>query len=450
MDAIDRIVWGIPLLLLLLGAGAFLMIRMRFLPVRRLGYALGCAVGRIPERDRVQDKRHGAEKGISPLSSLMTELAATIGIGNIVGVATAMVLGGPGALFWMMAAAFLGLPLKFAESELSVKYRIRTRGGRPEGGPMYTLERAFPNRAAGHILAKLYALFAVFASFGMGNMTQANAIAKSVGRSFGVREAETGLVLTIFVIIVILGGIGMISGLASYLVPGMAIFYVIGILTVIVTHASQIPEGIADIMTQAFSLRSAAGGIGGMMTAMRYGVSRGVFSNEAGLGAGGITAAAAHTNDPVRQGYISMTGVFFDTMVLCLLTGMALAVSGVLGLQDSCGQPLTGVDLMIAVFETTFGEAGAFIVSIGMTLFAFATIIAWEYQGECAFAFLAKKRSYCMGYRMAYGLVTFAGAVCSLELVWDFSDIMNGLMAVPNLICVLALSGTVCRDIREY
>lgn len=450
MDTIDCMVWGIPLLLLLLGTGAFLMVRMRFLPVRRLGYALGCAVGRNPERGVMRDGHNSAEKGISPISSLMTELAATIGIGNIVGVATAMVLGGPGALFWMMVAAFLGLPLKFAESELSVKHRVRTRDGRPVGGPMYTLERAFPNRAAGHIMAKLYAFFAVFASFGMGNMTQANAIAKSVGKSFGVPEAETGLVLTIIVIVVILGGIGMISGLASYLVPGMALFYIVGILTVIVTHASQIPEGIADIMTQAFSLRSAAGGIGGMMTAMRYGVSRGVFSNEAGLGAGGITAAAAHTNDPVRQGYISMTGVFFDTMVLCLLTGIALAVSGVLGLRDDCGQLLTGVELMIAVFATTFGEAGAFIVSIGMTLFAFATIIAWEYQGECAFTFLAGRRSHRMIYRMAYGLVTFVGAVCSLELVWDFSDIMNGLMAVPNLICVLALSGTVCRDIREY
>lgn len=315
---------------------------------------------------------------------------------------------------------------------------------------MYTLERAFPNRAAGHILAKMYAFFAVFASFGMGNMTQANAIAKSVRKSFGVPEAETGLVLTIIVIVVILGGIGVISGFASYLVPGMALFYIIGILAVILTHASYLQKGIVDILTQAFSVRSAAGGVGGMMTAMRYGVSRGVFSNEAGLGAGGITAAAARTNDPVRQGYISMTGVFFDTMVLCLLTGMALAVSGVLGIRDDCGQMLTGVELMIAVFGTTFGEAGAFIVSIGMTLFAFATIIAWEYQGECAFAFLAKKRSHCMLYRMTYGLVTFAGAVCSLELVWDFSDIMNGLMAVPNLICVLALSGTVCRDIREY
>ena len=315
---------------------------------------------------------------------------------------------------------------------------------------MYTLERAFPNKTAGRILAKLYAFFAVFASFGMGNMTQANAIAKSVRKSFGVTEAETGLVLTIVVIIVVLGGIGMISGLASYLVPGMALFYLIGILTVILTHASHIPDGIADILTQAFSARSAAGGIGGMMTAMRYGVSRGVFSNEAGLGAGGITAAAARTNDPVRQGYISMTGVFFGTMVLCLLTGMALAVSGVLGIRDDCGQPLTGVELMIAVFGSTFGEAGAFIVSIGMTLFAFATIIAWEYQGECAFAFLAGKWNRRMIYRMAYGLVTFVGAVCSLELVWDFSDIMNGLMAVPNLICVLVLSGTVCRDIREY
>ncbi len=443
----DALVWGRGMLAFLLGTGLFLLIRMRFLPLRNLRYALRCVKG--------SGAGSGHRGEISPASSLATELAATIGTGNIVGVATAMVLGGPGALLWMILAAFAGLSTKFAESMLSVKYRAKDEAGRFVGGPMYTLCRAFPSIRLGNVLGILFAIFAVLASFGMGNMTQSNSIASSFRETFGISEAKTGLIVTILVILTILGGIRSISRLSLYLVPAMALFYIAGAAAVIFLHLPQLPGGIAQIVQMAFSREAMAGGVGGgllvsMQDAMRWGVSRGVFSNEAGLGAGGITAAAADTDSPVRQGYISMTGVFFDTIVICSLTGLALAASGVLGMRDEKGELLTGAALTIAAFSTVFGKLGGCFVSVAIAFFAFATIIAWEYQGECAFGFLVKKRRYCLCYRFLYGLLTFAGAVCTLEAVWDFSDIMNGLMALPNLLCVLALSGTVCREMNRY
>ncbi len=449
---IDDLVWGPWMLILLLGTGIYLMIRMDFLPIRNLGYALKCAVG----LDSKKEKRRAKEKEgeISPFSSLMTELAATIGTGNIVGVATAMVLGGPGALVWMVISSFIGLSTKFAESMLAVKYRVRNGEGELSGGPMYTLENGFPLKRTGHILACMFAFFAVFASFGMRNMTQANSIAEAVKETFGVQPALTGLVVTIVTILVVLGGIGTISKVTGIIVPVMAIFYLFGATAVIVVHLKNLPYGIGMILSMAFSPKAIAGGAGGhlvasMQQALRWGVSRGVFSNEAGLGAAGISAAAAHTDDPVKQGYISMTGVFLDTVVICTVTGLMLAASGVLGMTGADGELLTGTALTIAAFETTFGRNGGVLVTVGIVLFAFATIIGWAYQGEKAFEFLAKKKSYVTGYRFVYGFMCFIGAVCALDVVWDFSDICNGLMAIPNLICVLLLSGEACRAIRQ-
>lgn len=443
----DAVVWGPGMLGFMLGTGLYLLIRLRFLPIRNLGYALRCVIGR--------EKGSGQSGEISPLASLTTELAATIGTGNIVGVATAMVLGGPGALLWMIAAAVAGLSTKFAESMLSVKYRVRNGSGSLVGGPMYTLQRAIPCRWLGSLLGGLFAVFAVFASFGMGNMTQSNSIASSLNETFGISKAKIGLILTIVVILTVLGGIRSISKFALYLVPCMAIFYISGSGAVIISHWEQLPGGLMEIIRSAFSTEAAVGGAGGtavitMQSAIRWGVSRGVFSNEAGLGAGGITAAAAHTDSPVRQGYISMTGVFFDTIVICTLTGLAIVCSGVLGMTDDKGVMLTGTALTIAAFSTVFGRMGGCFVSVGITLFAFATIIAWEYQGERAFEYLVRKRKYCLCYRFIYALITFAGAVCTLEAVWDFSDIMNALMAVPNLTGVLLLAGVVCADMRSY
>ena len=451
----DRIVWGPCLILLLLGCGCYLMISLRFLPLRKLLAALGLV---FHPKSRI-----GTDgEGVSSFSALTTELAATIGTGNIVGVATAMVLGGPGALFWMLLSGIIGLSTKLVESTLCVRYRVRDHKGKPVGGPMYVLQNAFPYRRMGRILAVLFAIFAVLASFGMGNMTQGNSIAEALEVTFGVGRTASGLVLGIFTILVILGGIDKIARVTEYLVPCMAVFYLFGTGMVIFTHLHNLPAGILQILWGAFCPEAmAGGGIGFLCSvgngtacsgrqAMRYGVSRGVFSNEAGLGAAGISAACADTTDAVRQGYISMTGVFIDTIVICSLTGLAIASSGMLGQRDAQGELLNGTALMIAVFSATFGRAGEWMLALSIVLFAFATIIAWEYQGEKAFEYLTGGCDRTQWYRLGYGLVTFLGTVCSLEAVWDFSDICNGLMAVPNLLAVLMLSRGICREIRKY
>lgn len=451
----DRIVWGPWLIFLLLGCGCYLMISLRFLPLRNLLAALGLVFH--------SKSRKGTDgEGVSPFSALTTELAATIGTGNIVGVATAMVLGGPGALFWMLLSGIIGLSTKLVESTLCVRYRVRDHKGKPVGGPMYVLQNAFPYRRMGRILAVLFAIFAVLASFGMGNMTQGNSIAEALAVTFGVEQTVTGLVLGILTILVILGGIDKIAMVTEYLVPCMAVFYLFGTGMVIFTHLHNLPAGIWQILWGAFCPEAMAGGTIGFLCsigngtacsgrqAMRYGVSRGVFSNEAGLGAAGISAACADTTDAVRQGYISMTGVFIDTIVICSLTGLAIASSGMLGQRDAQGELLNGTALMIAVFSATFGRVGEWMLTLSIALFAFATIIAWEYQGEKAFEYLMGRCHRTGWYRVGYGIAAFLGAVCSLEAVWDFSDICNGLMAVPNLLAVVMLSKGICREIRSY
>ena len=451
----DRIVWGPWLIFLLLGCGCYLMISLHFLPLRNLLAALGLVFH--------SKSRKGTDgEGVSSFSALTTELAATIGTGNIVGVATAMVLGGPGALFWMLLSGIIGLSTKLVESTLCVRYRVRDHKGKPVGGPMYVLQNAFPYRRMGRILAVLFAIFAVLASFGMGNMTQGNSIAEALAVTFGVGRTVTGLVLGIFTILVILGGIDKIARVTEYLVPCMAVFYLFGTGMVIFTHLHNLPAGIWQILWGAFCPEAMAGGTIGFLCsigngtacsgrqAMRYGVSRGVFSNEAGLGAAGISAACADTSDAVRQGYISMTGVFIDTIVICSLTGLAIASSGMLGQRDAQGEFLNGTALMIAVFSSTFGRVGEWMLTLSIALFAFATIIAWEYQGEKAFEYLMGRCHRTGWYRVGYGIAAFLGAVCSLEAVWDFSDICNGLMSVPNLLAVVMLSKGICREIRSY
>ena len=451
----DRIVWGPWLIFLLLGCGCYLMISLRFLPLRNLLLALGLVF-------HSKSWKGTDGEGVSSFSALTTELAATIGTGNIVGVATAMVLGGPGALFWMLLSGIIGLSTKLVESTLCVRYRVRDHKGKPVGGPMYVLQNAFPYRRMGRILAVLFAIFAVLASFGMGNMTQGNSIAEALAVTFGVGRTATGLVLGILTILVILGGIDKIARVTEYLVPCMAVFYLFGTGMVIFTHLHNLPAGIWQILWGAFCPEAMAGGTIGFLCsigngtacsgrqAMRYGVSRGVFSNEAGLGAAGISAACADTTDAVRQGYISMTGVFIDTIVICSLTGLAIASSGMLGQRDAQGEILNGTALMIAVFSATFGRVGEWMLTLSIALFAFATIIAWEYQGEKAFEYLMGRCHRTGWYRVGYGIAAFLGAVCSLEAVWDFSDICNGLMAVPNLLAVVMLSKGICREIRSY
>ncbi len=459
MEKADELVWGPWLLVLLLGTGVYLMARLKLLPIHNLKYALRCALGLeendVRSKEKQGGKKNRGEKGrVSPFSSLTTELAATIGTGNIIGVATAMVLGGPGALFWMVAASVVGLATKLVESSLCVKYRGKNDKGQTAGGPMYVMERAFPHKRTGHILAVCFAVFAVFASFGMGNMTQSNSIADALAVTFAVPRAKTGLAVTVLTILVVLGGIGVIGKVTQIVVPFMGILYMAGTIVVILFHWRNLPMALGGIVTAAFCPAAVSGGLFGHVTAtvfqsLRWGVSRGIFSNEAGLGAAGISAAAADTDDYIKQGYISMTGVFLDTVVICTATGLALASSGVLGTTADNGEPLTGAALTLAAFHTVLGDFGEKFMGVCIVLFAFATIVGWAYQGERAFEFLMGGRTgYNMLYRFVYGLVAFVGCMCPLQMVWDFSDICNGLMAVPNLICVLALSGRMCREIR--
>ena len=446
---IDDFVWGPVMLILLVGTGIFLTVRTRFLTWRNLGYALKST---LSKEARTKSRGQG---DVSPFSTLTTALAATIGTGNIVGVATAMVSGGPGALVWMWISAAFGLTSKFSECMLAIKYREVNAKGEMSGGPMYTMKKGLKNKTFGTILAWLFALFAVIASFGIGNMTQGNSIASALHSTFNVPTQISGVVITVLSLVIIVGGIKSISKVSAVVVPTMAIFYLICGLIVIIGNISNLPSGLAMIFKMAFSVKAVGGGLCGsivasMMNAMRFGVARGVFSNEAGMGSAAITAAAATTDNPVRQGYINMTGTFWDTIVVCTITGLAIASSGVLGTTNAAGELLTGSDVTITAFETVLGSAGGWLVTIGIALFAFSTILGWEYHGEKAFEYLFGTHKYNMVYRIIFSLVVYIGCTQTLSLVWNFSDIANALMAIPNLICMLLLSGEIAKDVKEF
>lgn len=449
ISAVNNFVWGPVMLALLMGTGIFLTVRLKFKPWLNLGYALKSVFAK-------QDKTRSDDSGdISPFQSLMTALAATIGTGNIVGVATAMVLGGPGALVWMWISALFGLSTKYAESVLAVKYRETNVKGEMAGGPMYAMKNGFKNKKIGLILAFLFSLFATVASFGIGNMTQANSIAGAVNGTFGVPTWITGLILMALAFMVILGGIKSIGRVSGVIVPFMAVFYVLASIVVIIINFENLPAGITEIFTMAFSPTAMAGGVGGtiiatMLTAMRWGVARGVFSNEAGLGSAPIAAAAAKTDHPSRQGYINMTGTFFDTIVVCTITGLVIASSGALGTLDASAEILMGANLTIAAFQSALGPVGGYIVTVGITLFAFSTILGWEYYGEKSLEYLIKAPIAVTIYRVLYCLVVFVGATTALEIVWNLSDAMNGMMAIPNLISLLVLSSVVAKECFEF
>jgi AGCS family alanine or glycine:cation symporter len=443
---LNNFVWGPVMLVLLVGTGVFLTVRLKFLPWRNLGYAI-----------RMIFRSEGQHEGdISPFQSLMTALSATVGTGNIVGVATAMVLGGPGALVWMWISAAFGLSTKYGESVLAVKYRETNGIGEMAGGPMYAMKNGIKNKYAGHILAGLFASFVVLASFGIGNMTQANSISAALFSSFAVPTWAVGLVIMCLALAILLRGIHSIGKVSSVVVPVMAGFYFVTAMIVIVANASALPAGIAEIFSMAFAPDSVAGGVGGsivatMLTSMRWGVARGVFSNEAGLGSAPIAAAAAQTDHASRQGYVNMTGTFFDTMIICMLTGLVIASSGMLGTIDpATGKLVSGAQLTIAAFSTVFGDYGKVIVSIALSLFAFSTILGWEYYGEKALEYLISQRKAIYIYRIFFSLITFVGATTTLDVVWNFSDTMNGLMAIPNLICLLWLNKDIAKECFEY
>lgn len=442
---VNDFVWGPVMLALLMGTGIFLTIRLHFLPWRNLGYAIRLIFHR--------KDRHAGD--ISPFQSLMTALSATIGTGNIVGVATAMVLGGPGAIVWMWISAAFGLSTKYGESVLAVRYRETNSVGEMAGGPMYAMKNGIGG-PVGRVMAFLFALFAVCSAFGIGNMTQANSIAAALEASFAVPTWLSGALLMVGSLAVLVRGIHSIGKVSSVVVPAMSIFYFLMSIVVIIANASALPSGIAEMLRLAFSFDAVAGGVGGavvssFLMSLRWGVARGVFSNEAGLGSAPIAAAAARTDHPSRQGYVNMTGTFFDTMIVCLLTGLVISSSGALGAVDpATGEPISGAQLTILAFHSVFGDWSKILVSVALALFAFSTILGWEYYGEKSLEYLVKDRRAVMGYRVLFGLVTFVGATTTLDLVWNFSDTMNGLMAIPNLICLLWLNKDIAQECFAY
>ncbi len=449
LGKIDSFVWGPVTLVLLVGTGIFLTIRLKFLPWRYLPRSLKMVFS--PESRRT-DKGKG---DISPFSALMTALAGTIGTGNIVGVATAMITGGPGALVWMWIAAAFGISTKYAECALAIKYRETNEKGEMCGGPMYTIKNAFKHKGFAMFLAGAFAVFTVMASFGIGNLSQANSISSSMNQTFTVPSWVTGTVLAVFTAIIIFGGIKSISKVSSVLVPAMAAFYIIAGLIVIGCNYKNVPAGLATIWSMAFGGKAVAGGVAGTITvsvmqSVRYGVARGVFSNEAGLGSAAITASSVTTDSHVNQGYINMCGTFIDTIIVCSITGLAIASSGVIGMTDANGELLSGANLTIAAFESVLGKPGAIIVTIGILMFAFSTILGWEYQGEKALEYLFKKRIVCYIYRLIFAVMVFVGSVVALDIAWSFSDIANGLMAIPNLISLVVLSGVLARDTLKH
>lgn len=439
LQQLNDLLWGPGTLALLLGAGFFLTVRLRFLPWRRLGFALRSALDRT--------SRRAGRNGISPFSALMTALAATIGTGNIVGVSTALVAGGPGALVWMELSALLGMATIFTESMLAVKYRRRGPDGRWTGGPMYVMEAAFGPRG-GRALGALFSLFAVGAALGLGGMVQANAITAALADAFRLPPRITAAATVALALLGILGGIRSISKITTVLVPVMTLFYLGAGLAVIAGNLGNLPGGLALILRSALSPRAAAGGAAGIWAAARWGIARGVLSNEAGLGSAGIAAASADGFDPVRQGYISMTGAFFDTIVICTVTGLAVCCSGVLGAVDGAGLPIDGAPLTILAFQSVLGEPGARCIAVSLTLFAFSTILGWAFQGETAFSYLTRGRGRAL-YRPLFLLAVLWGAQQSVETVYLLADICNAMMCIPNLLCLIVMSGEAARASRE-
>ena len=430
--AFAQLMWGPWLLVLLLGTGFWLTIRLRGIQFRSLFYAL---------RLTFSKERQG-QGDISHFSSLMTALAATVGIGNIAGVSTAIALGGPGAIFWMWVTGLVGMATKYSEGFLAVKFRRVNDKGEISGGPMYYLEEGLQNKW----LAMCFAAFGACAAFGIGNMVQANTTATAVKESIGLNSVTIGMLLAILTGMVVIGGIKRIAEVASYLVPFMVAIYFSGALIVIFKHLDQLGSGMKLVFEHAFSGTAATGGFVGASLAncIRYGVARGLFSNESGMGSAPIVAAAARTNHPSKQALVSMTGTFIDTLIVCSVTAMAISSTGVW----TSGE--TGVALTIQAFTAGLpGYWGKLLVTLGTITFAFSTILAWEYYGEKCFEYIFGEK-YILIYRYAWVIFVFIGALIKLDLVWNFSDAMNALMAVPNLIGLVLLSGVLFRETKTY
>lgn len=442
LELLNTFLWGPGTLALILGTGAWLTLRTGGFPQRNLGRALGLSLGR--------EARRKGKNGVSPFGSLMTALASTVGTGNIVGVSAALVSGGPGALVWMELAALLGLATKFAECMLAVKYRRVRRDGTRWGGPMAVMEARLG--APGRWMGKLFAVFALLMAFTMGALAQSGALADTFAAAFALPRYKVGLATAVLALIILMGGVRSIAGASTMLVPVMALLYIGGGLAVILGNGNRLPEAMALMVRCAFAPEAALGGALGTVTrrsAIRWGVARGVFSNEAGLGSAAITAACADTEDPVRQGLISMTGVFFDTTVICTVTGLAICCSGVLGAAEAAGIPLTGAALTIRSFETVLGPWAGWLISLSLGLFAFTSVLGCAVQMETASGYLLGPAALgpC---RALYGLAVWAGAVLPMETVLQLADLTNVLMALPNLACLVLLSGEIAAECGRF
>jgi len=428
-------IWGLPLIILLVGTGVFLTIRLRGLQIRGLFYSLYLAFIKRKEDDQ--------EKGdISHFQALMTALAATVGTGNIVGVAIAIVVGGPGALFWMWITGLFGMATKYSEAVLAIKYREEDEFGTMSGGPMYYLSKGLKAKWLG----VLFAVFAFLAAFGIGNMVQSNSVADSVQTSLGVPPWVTGLTLAAFTAMVVLGGIKSIAKVTQILVPIMIIVYFLGATIILIMKITDIPQIFALIFKSAFTPTAAYGGFLGatVMHTIRMGVSKGVFSNESWLGSAPIAAAAARTPNPVKQALVSMTQTFIDTLVICTMTGLVILSS------DLWTSGYTGAELTTIVFDTFLpGGFGGFIVTVSLICFAYSTILGWCYYGEKSIEYLFSERAV-KGYRIVFVIFVAIGAMLKLEIVWRVSDIMNGMMAFPNLVGLIGLSSVIVLETNKY
>ena len=434
LNAIDSFLWGVPLITLLVGTGILLTVRLSLIQVVHLPRALGLIL---------KAKNRGAGD-ISSFKALCVALAATIGTGNIVGVATAVKVGGPGAIFWMWMAAFFGMATKYAEGLLAVKYRVTDERGEIAGGPMYYIRRGMGEKY--RPMAGFFAAATVLvAFFGIGTFPQVNAIVDSVELSFGVPRLVTDLALTALIAAITIGGLRSIAEVASRIIPFMAVLYIVICAGIILMHIGEIPAAVALILDSAFTGTAAVGGFAGstVMMAMQNGIARGVFSNESGLGSAPIAAAAAKTKEPAEQGLISMTGTFIDTIIICSMTGLVLVLTGAWH-GDTAGAAMTG-----AAFSSLYGSIGGALLTVSLALFAFTTILGWNYYGERAVLYLAGMRAI-LPYRLVFIALIACGAFLKLEAIWVLADIVNGLMAIPNLIALIALSGIVVRETRTY
>jgi AGCS family alanine or glycine:cation symporter len=434
IQSVGNWVWGPPMIVLLLGTGVYLTFLLGGVQFRLLGHALWLALIK-----RKEDSP--AEGDISHFQALMTALSATVGTGNIAGVATAIAAGGPGALFWMWMTGLVGMATKYAEAVLAVKYRVQDEMGTMSGGPMYYLSRGLGLPWLG----ALFAFFAAFAAFGIGNMVQSNSVADALHSAFGVPFGITGAILALLTGLVILGGIRSIARVTEVLVPFMIVLYMVAGTLVLLLHLDRLPEAFSAILRGAFQPTAAVGGFLGATVAqtLRYGVARGIFSNESGLGSSPIAAAAAQTRDPVRQALVSMTQTFIDTLVVCTFTGLVILTTGVWTTGE------TGAALTAQAFGKGLPALGEMVVAVSLALFAYSTLLGWSYYGEKALEYLLGVRAV-VPYRLVFSVLVLVGALVRLDTVWALADVMNGLMAVPNLVGLLGLSGVVAAETRRY